>query len=151
MLPDNFHLQLGTWHALKALAGAVRTAVFVHEQAIPASEEWDAADETALHAVITDAQGRSVATGRLLQPEAGLAQVGRMAVSATHRGQHLGAAVLHALCAAAQARGDTRMVLHAQRSAEGFYRRYGFEAQGEPYDEVGIPHITMSKEIAEAA
>jgi predicted GNAT family N-acyltransferase len=117
----------------------------VQEQGIPVAEEWDADDAHALHAVITDAQGVPVATGRLLQPQPGLAQIGRMAVLSSQRGQHLGASILQALCDAAAARGDTQVVLHAQRSAEGFYRRHGFEPQGEPYDEVGIEHITMRK------
>jgi predicted GNAT family N-acyltransferase len=35
--------------------------------------------------------------------------------------------------------------LHAQRSAEGFYKRQGFVVDGEPFDEVGIAHIEMRK------
>jgi predicted GNAT family N-acyltransferase len=38
-------------------------------------------------------------------------------------------------------------VLHAQRSAEGFYARLGFVARGAPYEEVGIPHLTMVKSL----
>jgi len=34
-------------------------------------------------------------------------------------------------------------VLSAQRQAEGFYKRYGFQAFGEEYMEAGIPHINM--------
>jgi predicted GNAT family N-acyltransferase len=138
MLPPAYRLHVGAWATLQTWAAPVRLAVFVQEQGIPVAEEWDADDAHALHAVITDAQGVPVATGRLLQPQPGLAQVGR-------RGRHLGACILQALCDAAYARGDTQIVLHAQRSAEGFYRRHGFEPQGEPYDEVGIEHITMRK------
>ena len=147
MLPPGHRLHIGSWQTLQPLAAPVRVAVFVQEQGIPASEEWDAADATACHAVITDSSGTPVATGRLLQPEPGVAQVGRMAVLASHRGHQLGAAVLLSLCAQAQARGDTRVVLHAQRSAEPFYQRHGFVAEGAPYDEVGIPHITMSRPL----
>lgn len=145
MLPSAYRLHIGAWATLQTWAAPVRLAVFVQEQGIPVAEEWDADDAHALHAVITDAQGVPVATGRLLQPQPGLAQVGRMAVLSSHRGRHLGACILQALCDAAYARGDTQVVLHAQRSAEGFYRRHGFEPQGEPYDEVGIEHITMRK------
>jgi predicted GNAT family N-acyltransferase len=145
MLPPAYCLHVGAWATLQAWAAPVRLAVFVQEQGIPVSEEWDADDADALHAVITDVQGVPVATGRLLQPQPGLAQIGRMAVLCTHRGQHLGASILQALCDAAHARGDTQVILHAQRSAEGFYLRHGFEPQGEPYDEVGIEHITMRK------
>ena len=145
MLPTGYRLHIGSWASLQVWAAAVRIAVFVQEQGIPVAEEWDEDDAGALHAVITDAQDVPIATGRLLQPQPGLAQIGRMAVLSSHRGQHLGASILQALCDAAYARGDTQCVLHAQRSAEGFYRRHGFETQGEPYDEVGIEHITMRK------
>ena len=145
MLPTGYRLHIGSWASLQVWAAAVRIAVFVQEQGIPVAEEWDEEDAGALHAVITDAQDVPIATGRLLQPQPGLAQIGRMAVLSSHRGQHLGASILQALCGAAYARGDTQCVLHAQRSAEGFYRRHGFEPEGEPYDEVGIEHITMRK------
>jgi predicted GNAT family N-acyltransferase len=52
--------------------------------------------------------------------------------------------VLEALSAAARARGDRELVLHAQRSAEPFYQRQGYRPRGEPFDEVGIPHIEMA-------
>jgi predicted GNAT family N-acyltransferase len=147
MLPPGYRLHIGSWASLQVWAAAVRIAVFVQEQGIPVAEEWDEDDAGALHAVITDAQDVPIATGRLLQPQPGLAQIGRMAVLSSHRGQHLGASILQALCDAAYARGDTQCVLHAQRSAEGFYRRHGFEPEGEPYDEVGIEHITMRKKL----
>jgi predicted GNAT family N-acyltransferase len=85
-----------------------------------------------------------VATGRLLQPEPGVAKVGRMAVHQVLRGGGVGAQVLHALLDAAARRGDRRVVLHAQRTAEGFYRRLGFEPQAAPFEEAGIPHIEMA-------
>jgi len=55
--------------------------------------------------------------------------------------------ILLALMQAAHERGDTEVLLHAQRSAEGFYCRLGFEGQGEPYEEAGIPHLTMRRAL----
>ena len=46
---------------------------------------------------------------------------------------------------ASRQRGDREIVLHAQRHAESFYLRAGFTPEGEPYEEAGIPHITMRK------
>ena len=40
-----------------------------------------------------------------------------------------------------------KLLNDAQRSAEGFYRRLGFEGQGEPYEEAGIPHLTMRRAL----
>jgi YbgC/YbaW family acyl-CoA thioester hydrolase len=136
-------VKTGGWDALGADAQALRTAVFVEEQRIPKELEWDAADETALHAVAYNRLGQAVATGRLLAYQPGVAKIGRMAVTRVMRGGHLGQQVLRALLAAAAQRGEREVVLHAQRSAEGFYRRLGFEQRGEPFEEAGIAHLEM--------
>ena len=52
-------------------------------------------------------------------------------------------AVLDALVTAARRRGDTQVQLHAQASALNFYRRAGFEPQGEAFVEAGIAHQSM--------
>ena len=140
-------IRSGSWDALGAQAGPLRNAVFVQEQGIPAELEWDADDASALHVVAFNRLGLAVATGRLVLQSDGSSRIGRMAVLAPLRGATVGRVVLDALVAAARARGDRHVVLHAQRSAEGFYRRAGFVVQGEPYDEAGIAHITMARAL----
>jgi len=135
--------QVGTWQDLQAHASAVRTEVFVQEQGIAAEDEWDDADATAVHAVVRNGFDLPLGTARLLQPEAGVAQIGRMAVTRLVRGSGLGQQLLQALVQQARARGDSEVRLHAQRSAQGFYARQGFASYGEPFDEVGIAHIEM--------
>jgi len=137
-------VKTGSWELLGADAAVLRTRVFVQEQGIPADMEWDALDATALHAVAYNRLGQPLATGRLLQPLPGVAQIGRMAVHQVLRGAGLGQRVLLALAGAAAARGDTEVLLHAQRSAENFYRKLGFNARGEPFSEAGIPHLEMT-------
>ncbi len=136
-------LRTGAWAALHVDAAPLRTAVFVEEQGVPADMEWDADDATALHAVSYNRLGVPVATGRLLASDRGVAHIGRMAVTRLLRGGGFGREVLRALVAAAQARGDREVRLHAQRSAEGFYRREGFVPHGETFEEAGIPHVVM--------
>ncbi len=138
-------IKTGDWATLGADAASVRTEVFVREQAIPADMEWDEDDQTALHAVAYNALDQPVATGRLLGSVGGTGKIGRMAVKRVLRGSSLGREILHALMSAAKRRGDDRILLNAQRSAEGFYRRAGFTPLGEPFDEVDIPHIQMFK------
>ncbi|WP_439519439.1 YbgC/FadM family acyl-CoA thioesterase [Hydrogenophaga sp.] len=136
-------LRVGTWTELGTDAGAIRTAVFVQEQRIPKELEWDEGDAVAVHAVAYNHLGRPVATGRLVSHAPGVAKIGRMAVDRTLRGSRLGRDVLHALMEAARARGDTEVMLHAQQSAIGFYRRLGYVDQGVPFEEAGIPHQEM--------
>jgi len=140
---DMLEVRCGDWHALGAHAAPLRTEVFVREQGVPAELEWDEDDAGAVHAVAFNRLGLPVATGRLLSPRPGVAKIGRMAVDAVLRGAGLGEQVMQALLEVARARGDTEVMLHAQRSAEGFYRRLGFWPQGEPFEEAGIPHIEM--------
>jgi YbgC/YbaW family acyl-CoA thioester hydrolase len=136
-------VRVGPWSELGTDAQRLRTAVFVEEQRIPKELEWDEADAVALHAVAYNRLGRAVATGRMLPHEPGVARIGRMAVERSLRGGRLGRDVLHALMGAARERGDTEVMLHAQRSAEGFYTRLGFDRRGEAFEEAGIPHQEM--------
>jgi len=140
-------IRLGAWAQLGEAARQVRTEVFVQEQRIPVEMEWDDEDATALHAVAYNRLGMPVATGRLLQHAPEVARIGRMAVSRVLRGSGLGRDLLLALLRAAAQRGDHKIVLHAQRSAEGFYRRLGFVPHGQPFAEAGIPHIEMVRPL----
>ena len=136
-------LQTGSWHDLRAAAAPLRTEVFVQEQGVPQDMEWDDADHTAVHAVVFNHLNQAVATGRLLQHAPGVARIGRMAVSRVLRGGSLGRQVLVALMQAAAARGDARVMLHAQCTAQGFYERLGYRVHGNVYQEAGIAHIEM--------
>jgi YbgC/YbaW family acyl-CoA thioester hydrolase len=136
-------VKLGPWADLGDEARALRTAVFVQEQKIPAALEWDAADADAVHAVARNRFGAALATGRLLQHAPGVGRIGRMAVDPAVRCSGVGRQVLDALMQASRERGDRALVLHAQRSAAAFYRRAGFEARGPEFDEAGIPHVEM--------
>ncbi|MDB5911806.1 MAG: family N-acetyltransferase [Ramlibacter sp.] len=140
-------VRTGSWEALGADAGRIRTEVFVNEQQIPQELEWDAADAVALHAVAYNRLGQPIATGRLLPAVDGTAAVGRMAVHQVLRGCRFGEQVLLALAAQAQLRGDGAIELHAQRTACSFYARLGFVPEGEPYEEAGIPHLTMRSKL----
>jgi YbgC/YbaW family acyl-CoA thioester hydrolase len=136
-------LQTGSWAELGQPAAHIRTEVFVEEQRIPREMEWDEADATAVHAVVFNRLNQPLATGRLLAHAPGVGRIGRMAVSRVLRGSNLGQQVLAALMDAARARGDREVLLHAQRSAEGFYAKAGLVPRGEPFDEAGIPHVEM--------
>ena len=140
-MADRLRVELGDWNALRAQAEPVRRAVFVDEQKVPAEMELDEFDPPSLHALAFDGEGRVLGTGRLL-PDG---HVGRMAVLRAARGTGVGSALLQALMRAARARGDREVVLSAQTHAVPFYERFGFVAEGEPYDDAGIPHRRMRR------
>ncbi|WP_119154002.1 YbgC/FadM family acyl-CoA thioesterase [Caldimonas tepidiphila] len=136
-------VRTGLWSELGEDAHAIRTAVFIGEQRIPAELEWDEADTDCLHAVAYNRLGQPLATGRLLEHVPGVAKIGRMAVHRSMRGGGIGRAVLDALMQAARARGDREVLLHAQTSAASFYARAGFARRGPEFEEAGIDHIEM--------
>ena len=137
------YIEMGQWPHMQAAAQAVRTAVFVQEQGIAPEDEWDALDATALHAVLFDVNGKPLGNARLLQPSASMAKVGRMAVLREARGKGYGARLLQTLLREARRRGHKEIRLSAQRTAEAFYAAHGFTVVGQPFDEVGIPHVEM--------
>lgn len=137
-------IRVGDWASLGTDARAVRTEVFVDEQQIPKDLEQDAADATAVHAVVHNRLGQAVATGRLIStgtPD--VSQVGRLAVKRVLRGGSLGRQVLQTLTGEARSRGDREVMLHAQNSAVGFYERLGWQRRGGLFEEAGIPHQEM--------
>jgi YbgC/YbaW family acyl-CoA thioester hydrolase len=140
-------VSVGRWSELGAEAQPIRTTVFVEEQKVPIALERDAADADAVHALARNRLGVAVGTGRLLAPEAPghPARIGRMAVSRSLRGANIGRALLEALVAESAARGDAEVMLHAQVSAIGFYRRAGFVEHGQRFHEAGIEHLEMRR------
>jgi predicted GNAT family N-acyltransferase len=128
----------GSWATLGAAAGAIRHEVFVVEQRVPVELELDAWDAVSLHALAMDGD-TALGTGRLL-PDG---HIGRMAVRRDARGAGIGSMLLQALMQQARQRGDAAVVLHAQRSAAGFYRRHGYVPEGEAFMDAGIEHIAM--------
>ena len=132
-------VELVAWAACSSELRAIRHEVFVREQNVPEALEDDGLDPECLHALARDAEGRAIGTGRLM-PDG---RIGRMAVLARYRGRGVGAALLEVLVGAAKARGAREVHLHAQAHAQAFYFRHGFRVEGEPYDEAGIPHVSM--------
>ncbi len=140
-------IEVGDWQQLGPHASRIRKQVFVQEQGIPETDEWDARDATALHAVVCNHLHMPVATGRLMVAGAGHTQgtalIGRMATHRALRGSGLGRQVLGALAQRARQQGNSQVVLHAQASAAAFYAQAGFAQRGDTFTEVNIPHIEM--------
>ena len=138
-------VRVGRWDELGAQARVLRRAVFVDELKIPAPLDEDPADAEAVHALVVNRLGHPVATARLTRDAAGIARVSRVAVTRLMRSTGIGRTMMQALLQVAAERGDTRVVLRSQCSAQGFYERLGFLAIGEPVEEAGIPHIDMAR------
>lgn len=143
MISAEFHIEPATWPVDMADLRAVRSEVFVLEQAVPEEDEWDEFDAVSRHVVARDASGKAIGTGRLT-PQATL---GRMAVLREWRGKGVGEAMLRVLLEMARERHFPQVRIHAQSHALAFYERAGFVAHGEEFEECGILHRHMDIDI----
>ncbi|MGT2934508.1 GNAT family N-acetyltransferase [Streptococcus castoreus] len=127
----------------------IRQEVFVKEQGVPISLEIDQNEAYCLHFVLYDKNTRPCATCRLLPHADDFHQVTlqRMAVLKTYRHQGIGKQLISYILDDAQRQGITKITLHAQLSAQTFYTKLGFQAKGDRFDEAGIDHITMEKNL----
>lgn len=139
MQTERFGVRPANWLVDAAALRAVRQAVFVEEQRVPAQLEWEDQDARAWHWVAEDTAGHPIGTARLLPT----GQIGRMAVLAPWRGRGVGSALLRAVLHDARQHVTGPLWLNAQCSAEGFYRQAGFAAEDPVFDEAGIPHRAM--------
>jgi predicted GNAT family N-acyltransferase len=120
----------------------LRVEVFVQEQKVPAEEERDEYDETALH-FLARHDGEPVGTARvLLKPDG--AKITRVAVRKSARGLGIGAALMRHIEANVAAQ---QFMLDAQTHALPFYQSLGYKPVGEEFLEAGIPHFRMFKTI----
>lgn len=71
----------------------------------------------------------------------------QVAVQAGQQGQGLGRKLVEFSEAVARERGFTRMVLNARDTAVPFYLRLSYAIEGEPFEEVTIPHRHMAKDL----
>ena len=119
----------------------IRLRVFVQEQNVPPEEERDALDEEAGH-FLALWSCEAAGTARAIIKSPGLVKIGRVAVLAPYRRFGIGAALMRAIEAA---HPGAAFVVDSQLHALQFYERLGYVAEGEVFDEAGIPHRTMRK------
>jgi predicted GNAT family N-acyltransferase len=127
-------------------AYAIRRRVFIEEQKVPEEIEMDADDAHAFHALaILDRA--AIGCGRMLEHGSIEVKIGRMAVLQEFRKTGVGAHILRFLTDRARTRGFRKAVLHAQLTAEGFYLKEGFSPVGGVFDEAGIAHRKMERDL----
>lgn len=127
----------------------LRSEVFVLEQQCPYLD-LDGLDQKALHLlglVNDDGKTKLVAYARLFVPDKDCPRLkfGRVVVDPSCRRKKLGEALVAEILDYIKASPyqNLSIEISAQHYLIPFYRRFGFEISGEPYDEDGILHIKM--------
>ncbi|MCX5608440.1 MULTISPECIES: GNAT family N-acetyltransferase [unclassified Streptomyces] len=155
MSSAGYEVRIAVGEADLAACFAVRSEVFVTEQSVPESIEYDAYDADAVHLLAVGPDGVALGTGRLLSGAAALAKtgvegvgsLGRLAVRKSARGLGVGVALVHAIEAEAGRMGLAAVDLGAQTHAVGFYERLGYVAYGPEFQDAGIPHRSMRRRL----
>lgn len=129
---------------------AIRKEVFVEEQKVPVDLEIDDYDrlDAEAHHILIKYDGEYAATGRVIYYNKDSAKMQRIAVRQSFRSKGLGRVLLLAMEQQARELLLKHSVLDAQCQAEGFYSRLGYVTiSDEPFDDAGIPHVRMKKEL----
>ncbi len=133
--------------ALLAAALALREEVFVREQGVSAQEELDGRDGEARH-LVARARGSAAVLGTLrLLLDGEVAKIGRVAVAREFRRRGIAASMLERALAEARALGARRARLAAQSEALALYEHAGFVVESAPFQEAGIEHVWMGREL----
>lgn len=126
----------------------IRRAVFVDEQDVDEDIEYDGRDEESIHFVITDAETDTPAgTARLRTTGDGTGKPERVAVRKSYRGEGLGKRLMEHIESEAREQGCQRTLLHAQTHVIEFYRDLGYEVTSDEFEEAGISHVEMEKQL----
>jgi predicted GNAT family N-acyltransferase len=126
-----------TWASAEAQLRAIRTPVFIIEQHVTESFEWDELDESATH-LLALYDEKPIACARIIGNK-----IGRMAVLKDWRGQGFGMAIVQKALEIIKNKGEKSAVLSAQTHAIGFYLQAGFIVNSAEYCDVDIPHVDM--------
>ncbi|MGN7471637.1 GNAT family N-acetyltransferase [Brevibacillus sp. SAFN-007a] len=149
MKQQTYRIQKVTSDQAMQDALAVRRAVFIEEQEVPADLEIDEHDRQGsgtLHFVAYNEQ-EPVGASRLRPYAPGVAKIERVAVLKQERGTGLGRQIMLAMEEAAKELGYDSLKLNAQTHAQRFYEKLGYEPHGDVFHEAGIAHIAMVKAL----
>ena len=141
------HIQISIAHTQEEFFRLIRLReeVFVVEQKVPLEIELDDEDDRATHLVAK--AGREVVGTARLVVKGTSGKIGRMAVRKGWRRKKVGDRLMIALVPIARERGVSTLLLHAQLHAVPFYQKQGFQAEGSPFEEAGIVHVAMRRNV----
>lgn len=94
------------------------------------------------------ADGKLVGTLILRPLDARVLKMRQVAVAMEWQGRGVGTALVSFAEQFTAARGFTTIVAHARDTARDFYRKLGYQEEGEPFPEQGIPHIAIRRDLS---
>ncbi|QGQ45389.1 GNAT family N-acetyltransferase [Metabacillus sediminilitoris] len=134
-------------HDLKK-ALQIRNEVFVEEQGVPLENEFDEFDTlngTCEH-ILVYYNDQPVGTGRVRIVDS-VGKLERICILEAYRKFGLGKTIIKKLEEIAAEKGVSRVKLHGQTQAEGFYNKLGYLTSSDVFIEEDIPHVLMVKDF----
>lgn len=122
----------------------IREEVFVVEQQVDPTEEFDEFENDSIHFVALDEASNPIGAARWRETEKGL-KLERFAVQSGWRGKGVGSALVNAVLKDIKATKGTGNLLymHAQLEAIPLYEKFGFYKVGDIFLECNIQHYQM--------
>ena len=71
----------------------------------------------------------------------------QMAVQNNLQGKGIGASMMNYAENVARDAGYHKMIMHARKTAIGFYEKLGYKVTGREFEEITIPHMIMEKKL----
>jgi N-acetylglutamate synthase-like GNAT family acetyltransferase len=71
----------------------------------------------------------------------------QLAVRESSQGKGFGRELVNHAESFAREQGYAEIFLHARETARGFYEKLGYQVEGNPFTEVGLPHLAMRKKF----
>ena len=121
-------------------AKSIRTQVFVEEQGVSETLEYDEYEAHSSHFLVFD-QEKAVATARWRQTKDGI-KLERFAVLPHYRGKGIGKFLVQQMIQEVKSLSDC-IYLNAQIQVVSFYEQLHFERVGPLFQEAGIQHYKM--------
>ena len=148
-MSKHFDIRIVTNEQEKQDALDVRRFVFIEEQEVPEDPEIDEFDEPGARTThfVAYSEATPVGAGRFRTYKEGVGKVERVAVMKSQRGTGLGAQLMKGIEEEASRQGFGKLKLNAQCHAQRFYEKLGYEPVGEVFEEAGIDHIAMEKNL----
>ncbi|RPK03203.1 hypothetical protein BSBH6_02673 [Bacillus subtilis] len=129
------------------VAKDIRKTVFIEEQQVSESDEFDQFDtlnEQCQHVLVYH-KNLPVGTGRVrIVDQTG--KLERICILKPYRKFGLGKVIISGLENIMKEKGISAFKLHGQTQAAGFYKKLGYQITSQEFMEDGIPHVLMTKE-----
>jgi N-acetylglutamate synthase-like GNAT family acetyltransferase len=83
----------------------------------------------------------------LTQVQKDCVRLRQMAVQNNLQGKGIGASMMNFAEHVARDAGFRKLIMHARKSAIGFYEKFGYKVSGDEFIELSIPHYIMEKKL----